>query len=98
MNKLDSNLVEKKIIEHVTGIKNKLKLDAPSIDGEFCPGNIIESQILVTVIGRLANALQIVIPLGCYPFKDKKTSKQLTIKEAAQILVNVAKKDKNKRE
>ncbi|HEV7332534.1 MAG TPA: hypothetical protein VGN63_15960 [Flavisolibacter sp.] len=91
---LDGALVEAKIIKAVEEIKHKLKLDAVTVDTELCPGKFISSQILVTLIGRLADALEVKIPDNCYIFLDKKTLKQLTIKESAQKLINEAQYEK----
>lgn len=85
---LQHNVVEKEIIKAVDEIKRKLKIDAV-IDSDCRPGEIagIGSQILVTVIGRLASKLGVTIPNGCYIFNDPKTQKKLSVKEATQKLI-----------
>ena len=91
MSPLDKNLVEAEIIKTILEIKSSLKIEA-TIDNDSCPGSIgISSQILITVMGRISNTLGVIIPDDCYIFHDKKTKKQLSIKEAAQKLVKVAK-------
>ncbi|MCU7549824.1 hypothetical protein OCK74_11900 [Chitinophagaceae bacterium LB-8] len=94
MTKLDNAVVEAKIIKAVDEIKNKLKIDAVVVNIEFCPGKFISSQILVTLMGRIADSLEVNIPENCYIFHDKKTLKQLTIKEAAQKLIKEAQNEK----
>lgn len=64
------------------------------IDEDTRPGLIIKSQVLLTVIGRLEDLLDMEIPDNCYPFFDKDKLKQLTIREAAEILINKATNDK----
>jgi hypothetical protein len=93
MIQLDNALVEAKIIKAVDEIKEKLKLDAV-VDVAFCPGQFIASQVLVTLIDRIAEALEVIIPDNCYIFHDKKGLKQLSIKEAAQKLIKESKNEK----
>ena len=84
---LNPTLVENQIIKFITEVNKKISKKDISIDGEFCPGAFIRSQILVNVIGRIARVLDIIIPPSCYIFHDKQLKKQLTIKEAVQKLL-----------
>jgi hypothetical protein len=62
------------------------------IDEETRPLVFFKSEVLVTLIGRLEDLLDIKIPENCYPFFDKEKLEQLTIKEAAGIILNKATK------
>ena len=87
---LDPKLVEKEIAKLIIEINNTIKIDAV-VDEDCSPGSIgISSQILITAMGRIGRTLGVTIPDNCYIFHDKKTQKQLTIKEAAQKLIKVA--------
>lgn len=90
MTGLTISAVEAEIANTIESIKSALKIDVV-IDGECCPGSIIKSQILITVMARIGKKLGVIIPNNCYIFHDKKGQKQLTIKEAAQKLIKVAK-------
>ena len=93
MENLKNPKVEKVIVDAIKEVKDMLKLDV-SIDGDVCPGDIgISSQVLITVMGRVSNILGVSIPDNCYIFHDNETQ-QLSIKEAAQKLINVAKDGK----
>jgi hypothetical protein len=83
-------LVEKEIIKTIDEINSITeKLDIV-IDKDFCPGNFIMSQVLITAMTRIGRALQITIPDSCYIFHDKKSLKQFSIKEATQKLIKEA--------
>lgn len=87
---LKVDLVENEITKAIEEINSILKIDA-NINISCCPGNIgISSQILVTLMGRLEGILNVKIPDNCYIFHDRKSQKQLTIKEAAQKLIKEA--------
>ncbi|HSZ85827.1 MAG TPA: hypothetical protein VK787_07335 [Puia sp.] len=92
MQNLDYASVEKEIVKAITEIKTKLKIEI-DLEGDCCPGNIISSQILLTVMGRIAKSLGIIIPDNRYIFHErtKKTQTQLTIKQSAQKLIKIAK-------
>lgn len=87
------NEIEGTIKELITEIKDVLNLQG-AINDDLCPGEMIQSDALVTVTGRLGVRLGINIPLSCYPFFDKKNHKQLTIKEAATKVFNLVKNGK----
>ncbi len=91
----DHNSVEEIIVKAIGNVNKILKIDA-IVNGESCPGTLIASQILITVMGRIGKELNVVIPDNCYIFHDKKTQAQLTIKEAAIKLIKEAKPKPNK--
>lgn len=86
---INHDLVEKEIIKTVEEINNILKIEA-LVNEDFCPGSLIMSQVLITAMVRIGRILQVTIPDSCYIFHDKKTQKQLTIKEATQKLIKEA--------
>ncbi|RCR67524.1 hypothetical protein [Larkinella punicea] len=92
MKSLDPSVVELELVKIVDEVnKNISRLDI-DIDTSCCPGDIgISSQILITIMGRVSNNLGITIPDDCYIFHDKDSHKQLSIKEAAQKLIEKAK-------
>jgi hypothetical protein len=77
----------------VLEIKEALNVN-DAIDEDVCPGDLIKSDALMTVPGRLNARLGIAIPLNCYPFFDKKDHKQLSIREAARKVFNLLKNGK----
>jgi hypothetical protein len=85
---LTDEQVENAITGVINEVKRKLKIKA-AIDRDVCPGNIngLTSQILVTLIGRIANALGVNVPNGCYIFKDGDSGEQLSVKQAAKKLI-----------
>lgn len=87
---LTSERVEKEITTAINEVKQRLKISA-TINVDVCPGDItgMTSQILITVIGRIANSLGVSVPNNCYIFHDK-NSGQLSIKQAAQKLIKAA--------
>ena len=90
---LSYDSVEKEIVRSVDEIKQVFKLKA-AFDSETCPGDVLTSQVLVTVIARLAKKLGVTLPNGCYIFHDKKTKRQLSIKEASEKFLKEAKNGK----
>jgi len=89
---IDYNVVEGEIIKAVKVLSSKLNVEA-EINSDCSPGTIIgiSSQVLITIMGQLEDALDIVIPNECYIFHDKVTHRQLTVKEAANKLIKIAK-------
>lgn len=65
--------------------KNDMNIEG-TIDENSCPGLIIKSQVLVSLIGSIEDLLNIEIPNKCYPFFDEENMRQLTIRQAAEIL------------
>ena len=90
--KLEVEKIEEEVVKVISGICSKLKIDA-AIDKEFCPGNFIKSQILLTFISSIADALDVIIPNNCYIFCDK-NQKQLTIEETTHKIIKYAKRKK----
>lgn len=94
MIKVDQATVEAEIVKVVEDININLKVGAV-INATCCPGNIgFTSQILIDIMPSLEDALGIIIPHNQYIFFDKSTHRQLSIKEAAQKLIKVAKDGK----
>lgn len=92
MVKIEHSVVENEIIKTVKGLSSLLMIDE-NIDADSCPGSIgFSSQVLITIMGRLEDTLNVFIPDNIYIFHDKVTHKQLTIKEAADKLIKLAKK------
>jgi hypothetical protein len=89
METLQAELVETEVLNVIREFCMTLKIDIP-IDVEFCPGNFIKSQVLLTAISTIQDALGVTIPNDCYVFSNK-DNKQLSIKETAQKILTVAK-------
>lgn len=87
------NEIEGAMKDLIIEVKEALNVKE-SIDGDVCPGELIMSDALMTVTGRLGARLGIAIPLNCYPFFDKDKHKQLSIKEAAKKIFNLVKDGK----
>lgn len=87
------NEIEGAIKDLVVEVKDTLNLKE-KIDSDVCPGNFIKSDALMTITGRLNSKLGISIPLNCYPFRDKMSHKELSIKEAAKKIFNLVKDGK----
>lgn len=91
MKTLNPDIVEEQVVAVVKEICEALKIEVV-IDGEFCPGNFIKSQVLLDTISTIEDALGITIPNEHYVFSEKK--KQLSVKEAVQKIIKVAKDGK----
>ena len=89
METLQAELVETEVLNVIREFCMTLKIDIP-IDVEFCPGNLIKRQVLLTAISTIQDALGVTIPNDCYVFSNK-DNKQLSIKETAQKILTVAK-------
>lgn len=86
--------VEAEIIKAVEDLNSNLKIGA-TVNAACCPGNVgFASQVLLTIMSRLEDSLGIIIPHNVYIFHDKDTHQQLSIKEAANKLIKVAKDGK----
>jgi hypothetical protein len=85
--------IEGAMKELVAEVKKELNLNVV-IDGDLCPGDIIKSEVLVAITARLSGKLGINIPLSCYPFFNKQKHKQLSIRQAAKKVFNLAKDGK----
>ena len=87
---LSYGLVEKEIIRTIEEINESTENIALLIDEDFCPGNLIMSQILLTAMVRIGRKLDVIIPDSCYIFHDKKAKMQLSIKDATLKLIKEA--------
>ncbi|WP_183560882.1 hypothetical protein [Mucilaginibacter sp. SP1R1] len=85
--------VEKEIVNSIDEVKNVFRLKA-AFDADSCPGTMLTSQVLVTVIARIAKKLGVILPNGCYIFYDKKTKRQLSIKEGTEKFIKEAQNGK----
>ena len=95
MVELAHDVVEKEIIKMIEEINNSTGNLDLKIDKDFCPGNVIMSQVLITAMVRIGRVLKVTIPDNCYIFHDKKTLKQLSISEASQKLIKEATNEYN---
>lgn len=94
MEAFDHITVENELLKSIKEVKDLLKIDA-TISSDVCPGSIgITSQVLITIMGRIGNKLGVAIPNNCYIFYDKKSRRQLSIKEATHKLIKVVKDGK----
>lgn len=94
MLELSCETVENEIISTVKEICSTLKIVA-EVDNNCIPAFIgFSSQALITVMGRLEQKLNIIIPNNCYIFIDKDNNK-LSIEGAAKKLIKIAKKNGN---
>lgn len=88
MRHLDPSVIEAELVKLVDEVNKRISKIEIDVDASCCPGSIgISSQILITIMGRVGHVLEIDIPDNCYIFHDKKTNKQLNIKEATQKLI-----------
>lgn len=87
---IEPAVAEKEIIKIIKEINDTLEAGV-AVDSECCPGVFFKSQVLVTAIGRVAAALNVIIPNNCYIFFNKQAHKQLSIKESALKLIKEAK-------
>ena len=90
MKKLDHEIVEAEIMKAVKDVSIILKIGA-EINISCNPGNIFPSHVLLDLTPTLEIALGVTIPLKEYIFFDKSKHKQLSIKEAAEKLIKIAK-------
>ena len=93
MVKIALDLVEDAILKEMEKLKVLPSISIEEeIDKESKPGAIgIRSQVLVTVMGKLEELLEIEIPNNCYIFRDSDGIRELTIREAAEKLLKIAK-------
>ena len=96
MVKIENKDVEKAIIEEIEKLKGLSSVNAEAeIDKECKPGSIgVRSQILVDIMGKLEESLGVIIPNNCYIFRDGDGIRELTIREAAEKLIKIAKNAK----
>jgi hypothetical protein len=93
MVKIENHIVENAILEEVEKLKG---LSSVNVDAEInidCkPGIIgIRSHVLVDITGILEEVLEIIIPNNCYIFRDSDGIRELSIREAAEKLIKIAK-------
>ena len=90
---IDKLIVQNAIIKEIEQLKNLPSVDSDAQVNEDCkPGVIgVRSQILVDIMGRLEEILEITIPNNCYIFRDSDGIRELTIKEATEKLIKISK-------
>lgn len=84
--------LEKEIIEIIQEVCNHQEVEE-TVSEDFCPGNFIMSQVLVSIFSQIEIKTSITIPNDCYIFYDFKSKKQLNIKEAATKLLKLSKNE-----
>lgn len=91
MSSLDLEKIETEIINVINKVCKQQKIDA-KVDSEFCPGKFIMSQVLISIIPEIEIKTGVKVPLECYIFhENNKNREQLSIKNVAKKLINVAK-------
>lgn len=96
MVKIENKIVEDAILEEIEKLRGLSSVDTEAeIDKECKPGIIgVRSQILVDIMGKLEETLGVTIPNNCYIFRDGDGIRELTIREAAEKLIKIAKNAK----
>lgn len=96
MIKIENQIVEDAILQEIEQLRGLSSVDAEAeINKECKPGIIgVRSQILVDIMGKLEESLGITIPNNCYIFRDSDGIRELTIREAAEKLIKIAKNAK----
>lgn len=96
MVKIENKIVEDAILEEIEKLKGLSSVDSDAeINKECKPGIIgVRSQILVDIMGKLEETLGVTIPNNCYIFRDGDGIRELTIREAAEKLIKIAKNAK----
>ena len=89
---IENHIVENAIIQEIEELKGLSSVDANAeINNECKPGAIgVRSQILVDIMGKLEEVLNIIIPNNCYIFREKDGITELSIKKAAEKLIKIA--------
>ncbi|WP_342084846.1 hypothetical protein [Dyadobacter sp. OTU695] len=89
----DVHSVEKVILEELEKVKGLSSVDTDvEINSDCKPGAIgIRSQVLVSIMGNLEEILNVTIPDTCYIFRDTDGIRELTVREAAEKLIKIAK-------
>jgi hypothetical protein len=90
---IDIQNIEDTILQEIENLKSMPSVDPDAkIDKDCKPGMIgLRSQILVTIMGRLEEILEVEIPHNCYIFRDTDGIRELNIREAAEKLQKIAK-------
>lgn len=89
METLELEKIEEEIITIVKKVCEQQSINE-EVNGEFCPGKFIMSQVLVSIIPEIEIKTGMTIPVECYIFHDSNKSKeQLSIKNAAKKLLKI---------
>jgi hypothetical protein len=93
MKKLDIEKIEQEIVAIVKKVCEQQDIKE-EVNGNFCPGLFIMSQVLVSIISEIEIKTGLTIPIDCYIFYDSnKNKEQLSIKNAVKKLLKVAKNE-----
>lgn len=89
---IDQHIVEEAIIHEIESLKGLSNISTETeITKECKPGIIgVRSQILVDIMGKLEELLDIVIPNNCYIFRERDGVTELSISQAAEKLIKIA--------
>jgi hypothetical protein len=89
---IDKITVEDVIIQEIENLKGLSNIPTETeISKESRPGLIgVRSQILVDIMGKLEELLNVVIPNNCYIFRERDGFTELSIAQAAEKLIKIA--------
>lgn len=90
---IQSHIVEDAILQEIEKLKGLSSVEPDAEIDKLCkPGAIgVRSQILVDIMGKLEETLGIIIPNNCYIFRDRDGITELTVRQAAEKLIKIAK-------
>jgi hypothetical protein len=93
MVEIQEQIVEDAILKELDKLKGMSTVEPDAVINTDCkPGAIgFRSQVLVTLMGQLEEVLEITIPNNCYIFRDSDGNRELSVKEATQKLIKIAK-------
>lgn len=89
---IEQDIVENAIIHEIENLKGLSNIPTDTeINKESKPGVIgVRSQILVDIMGKLEEVLNINIPNNCYIFRERDGITELSIAKAAEKLLKIA--------
>lgn len=89
---IDQHTVEDAIIQEIENLKGLSNIPTETeITEESKPGLLgVRSQILVDIMGKLEELLNVAIPNNCYIFRERDGITELSIAKAAEKLIKIA--------
>ena len=89
---IDQHTVEDAIIQEIENLKGLSNIPTETeISEESKPGLLgVRSQILVDIMGKLEELLNVAIPNNCYLFRERDGVTELSIAKAAEKLIKIA--------
>jgi hypothetical protein len=94
LNRIEVDAVITGVLEWLNEVAHEMREEDLMADEEITadtkPGVLIPSDTLVTKFSTLEERLNIEIPNSCYPFFDHKSHQQLSVQQAAEILMKKA--------